>query len=53
MALRGSGNWDTESLYLFLNKPSSYVPGTKMSFVGIRKPQDVADVIAYLKENAS
>ncbi|HJK86663.1 MAG TPA: cytochrome c family protein [Candidatus Megaira endosymbiont of Nemacystus decipiens] len=53
LALRGSDNWDVESLYLFLNKPSRYVPGTKMSFVGIRKPQDIADVIAYLKEDAS
>lgn len=47
------GNWDTESLFAFLKKPSKYMPGTKMSFAGVRKPQDVADVIAYLEENGS
>ena len=43
------GNWDIDSLHIFLHKPSRYIPGTKMSFVGIKKPQDVADVIAYLQ----
>ncbi len=47
------GKWDDESLYKYLNKPSRYIPGTKMSFVGLRKPEDIADVIAYLKERAS
>jgi len=28
------------------------LPGTKMSFACIRKPEDVANVIAYLKEKA-
>ena len=45
------GNWDEDSLFKLLKKPSKYIPGTKMSFVGLRKPQDIADVIAYLKEN--
>ena len=47
------GSWDDESLYAFLKKPSKYVPGTKMSFAGLRKPQDIADMIAYLKEGDS
>jgi len=47
------GIWDNENLYHFLNKPSKFVPGTKMSFAGISKPQDIANVIAYLKEKAS
>ncbi len=46
------GNWDVESLYHFLNKPSKYIPGTKMSFAGIKKPEDLADVIAYLKSDS-
>ncbi|MGC0371517.1 MAG: hypothetical protein DGJ47_000206 [Rickettsiaceae bacterium] len=46
------GSWSIENLYHFLNKPSKYAPGTKMSFAGLRKPTDIADVIAYLKQNA-
>jgi cytochrome c len=44
-----TGVWDETSLFDFLHKPSKYVPGTKMSFVGITKPQDIADVILFLK----
>jgi cytochrome c len=43
------GSWDDDSLFAFLHKPSSYAPGTKMSFAGISKPQDIADVILFLK----
>ncbi|AAU03726.1 c-type cytochrome [Rickettsia typhi] len=43
------GVWDDENLFAFLHKPSSYAPGTKMSFAGISKPQDIADVILFLK----
>ncbi len=49
--LASGGNWDNESLFRFLKKPSKYMPGTKMSFAGIKKPEDIANVIAYLKEN--
>lgn len=52
MAAAG-GTWDQQSLFGFLSKPGKYMPGTKMSFVGIRKPEDIANVIAYLKEKAS
>lgn len=43
------GVWDDESLFHFLQKPSSYAPGTKMSFAGLPAPKDVADVIMFLK----
>ena len=46
------GNWDIESLYHFLNKPSKFIPGTKMSFVGLKKPEELADIIAYLKSDS-
>lgn len=46
------GTWTEEELFYFLTKPSKFLPGTKMSFAGIRKPEDVANVIAYLKEKA-
>ena len=50
--INAGGIWDDASLFAFLHKPSKYLPGTKMSFVGIRNPQDVANVIAYLKANS-
>jgi cytochrome c len=42
------GNWTYEKLYDFLAHPSRTVPGTKMGFAGLRKPEDRAAVIKYL-----
>ncbi|MCB2130362.1 MAG: cytochrome c family protein [Rhodobacteraceae bacterium] len=43
------GNWDGETLFHFLENPKGFIPGTKMSFAGLKKPEDRANVIAYLK----
>ena len=40
--------WDEESLTAFLAKPKDFMKGTKMSFAGLRKEDDIANVIAYL-----
>lgn len=40
--------WTPEELDAFLQKPRSYLKGTKMSFAGLRKDEDRANVIAYL-----
>ena len=49
-ALTGlDGNWDYEALDAYLTKPSKYAPGTKMNFVGLKKPADRAAVIEYLR----
>lgn len=42
-------NWTPENLYHFLTKPSAFVAGTKMSFAGLPKADDRANVIAYLE----
>jgi cytochrome c len=42
------GNWDVESLDKFLANPKAEVKNTSMTFVGIKKPDERADVIAYL-----
>ena len=42
------GEWTPENLSAFLEKPAQYAPGTSMSFSGLRKIEDRADVIAYL-----
>ena len=51
MAAKGAGGqvWDEATLAAYLPDPKAYVPGTKMAFAGLKNPQEVADVIAYLK----
>ena len=41
--------WTFEHLDDFLTNPRSYIQGTAMSFAGIKKPDERADVIAYLR----
>ena len=49
-AMSGSGiTWSYEELDGFLQKPSKYLKGTKMSFIGLKKPADRAAVIEYLR----
>ena len=40
--------WDEATLAAYLPDPKAFVPKTKMAFGGLKKPEDVADVIAYL-----
>ncbi|XP_073975186.1 cytochrome c-like [Rhodnius prolixus] len=41
--------WNEEALYEYLENPKKFIPGTKMIFPGIKKEQERADVIAFLK----
>ncbi len=43
------GDWDYEKLNEFLSGPREWAPGTKMTFAGLKKAQDRADVILYLR----
>ena len=45
-------DWTFEELNGFLQKPSSYLKGTKMSYAGLRKEKDRASVIKYLNQNS-
>jgi cytochrome c len=45
------GTWSYEHLNEWLNNPGSYVRGTAMSFAGLRRDGDRANVIAYLAAN--
>lgn len=40
--------WTAEELNLFLENPRSYAPGTAMSYNGMRRIEDRANLIAYL-----
>lgn len=46
------GNWDYDALNHFLWKPKSYVAGTKMTFAGIKKAEERAALIAWLRTQA-
>lgn len=43
------GTWDVETINKFVHKPRDFLNGTKMSFPGLRKDEDRADLIAYLQ----
>jgi cytochrome c len=40
--------WTTDNMNGFLTNPKTYAPGTKMTFAGLGKVEDRANVIAYL-----
>jgi cytochrome c len=42
--------WDEATLEKYLPNPQGLVPGTKMSFPGLKDPQKVKDVIAFLRQ---
>ena len=46
------GTWDYQSLNAFLAKPKAYISGTKMNFAGLKKPQDRANMLAWLRTMA-
>lgn len=49
-AMKNSGIvWDEAALTEYLRSPRTVVPGTKMTFPGLKKDKDIANVIAYLK----
>lgn len=47
------GSWTEEALNQYLLSPRTYARGTKMAFAGLRKSQERADVIAWLKTQSN
>lgn len=43
------GKWGYEQLDGFIAAPKKWLPGTKMAFAGVKKPNQRADLIAYLR----
>ena len=46
------GAWSLESLDDYLRKPGKYIKGTRMAFAGIRKADDRANLIAYMRSQS-
>jgi cytochrome c len=41
--------WDEATLANYLKNPRAAIPGTSMTFIGIKKDEEIEDLIAYLK----
>jgi cytochrome c len=49
-AMKGKGgNWSFDELNKFLTNPRGYIPGTAMTFAGLSRAEQRADVIDYLR----
>lgn len=49
-AMKNSGvTWTEDKLAQYLRAPRAMIPGVKMTFGGLQRDQDIANVIAYLK----
>ncbi|ODT19700.1 MAG: cytochrome C [Kaistia sp. SCN 65-12] len=54
LANKQSGiTWDEETFAHYIANPQTVVKGTKMAFAGLKNPQEVKDVIAYLSTFAA
>lgn len=42
--------WDEATLTEYLAAPRKVVKGTRMAFPGLKKPEDIANILAYLKQ---
>jgi cytochrome c len=44
--------WSLDNFFKFIKSPAAYVPGTKMSFAGLRSADDRINLIAWLRTQA-
>jgi cytochrome c len=50
-ANKNSGlTWDEATFTTYIENPQAVVKGTKMTYAGLKDPQKVKDLIAYLKQ---
>ena len=40
--------WTEENLAAYLAEPKDFIPGNKMTFVGLKKEEEIANVLAYI-----
>ncbi|HEX2480097.1 MAG TPA: cytochrome c family protein [Geminicoccaceae bacterium] len=46
------GEWTFDELNAFIHDPKGYAPGTKMAFAGVAEPEDLANLLVYLRSLA-
>ena len=50
-AMKESGiTWSEETIAEYIADPRGYIKGNRMAFVGLKDDEDIANLIAYLKE---
>lgn len=50
-ANRNSGiTWDEATFREYIMDPRGKIPGTKMVYAGLKRPQQIDDIVAYLKQ---
>ena len=50
-AMKNSGIvWSEDTLKTYLADPKATVPGTKMSFTGLKKEEEIENIVEYLEE---
>jgi len=47
------GNWDFDKMNAWLTSPRKFAPGTKMTFAGLSKAEDRANLMVYLNQQGS
>ena len=52
-AMKDSGIvWSEETIAEYIADPKAYVPGNRMAFPGLKKQEDIKNLLAYLKEES-
>ena len=53
-AMKNSGmTWDEATIAEYVQDPKEFIAGNKMAFAGLKKEDEVEDVVAYLKQATS
>jgi cytochrome c len=52
LSAQGGDTWTYAELNKFLEKPKAYAPKTKMAYAGVKKPEDRAALLAYMRTMA-
>lgn len=42
--------WDDDTLAQYLRDPKAFIPGNRMAFPGIKNGEEIANLLAYLKQ---
>ena len=43
--------WDATTIAEYVAKPKEFVPGNKMAFAGLKKEDEIEDLVAYISAN--
>ena len=43
--------WDATTIAEYVVKPKDFIPGNKMAFVGLKKEEEIQDLLAYITAN--